>query len=215
MRSHFLRAAGGGTIELTYIGAYGNNSGATTYNFTTASTPIGLAVIALHLDEEGISVTSVTVGGTAASLVASAIGDSGRNAYLYAAEITSPSTSVSVVVSDNPGQCGIGVWSIQNYSSATAVDTESVTGTNSSFSGTVTPTISKNAVIFATTVDVNNEDPITLDSWTNATERYNSELENSRIVSGADTANVATGDLTVTVTLSGSEDYALVGAVWQ
>jgi hypothetical protein len=213
----------GASASVTYITHLEDTSNATTYTFSGAD--IGaeaadrIVVVGVGTETTGgtATVSSVTIGGDAASVAVENGGFNRTFAGLYYLEVPT-GTTADIVVSFSTAseqRCVIGIWNINGASSATPYDTD-IASNNTGASTT-------------TTLDDLNFDDNSVGicvvafgeagsfAWTNASERYDTQTsEGLHSESGADlTQATATTTLDITITHAGvSQVLHMVGASW-
>lgn len=174
------------------------------------SIPIGVAsvdrlvvvAVAGFNSVDARTVTSVTIGGVAATLIENN-SSTLLNAFAYATVPSGTTATIVVTLSGvaNRGQ-GIGVWEIKGLSSTTPLQTGSVVNTTSINFSAATP--GSIAILAATS---NNLAGV---SWTNATGDFDDQT--SVMFGWAGASAILSGPTTISVTRTPS--YRLTGAVW-
>ena len=168
----FLGQAQGNTS--TFINTYSIASALSTYNFTTATIPAGLVAITISSEDPvDTAISSVTIGGVSATQAAefSQTQNGGTVAAIWYAVIGSSTTSVSVSFGVAQLRCGIGVYTIENYLSATPVYTNAVGGSSTTLSIT-TSSISRGSAIIA----VRTSGDVYSHTWSGVTEDYDNQI---------------------------------------
>ena len=194
----------GSNATSTFINSYGIAASQTTYNFTTASLSAGLVVIVVH-SEIGQATsnpsTGVTIGGVTATLAVSAAGGSvGLGAVstdIWYAVIGSSTTSVVVNYGASPFRCGIGVYTVANYTSTTP----SFTGVDASSSSEQVRTVTTDSVSGAIIAGASSGD-IYAHTWSGATENYDEQIGGTGLTgqTGASLSNTIIKAYTICIT---------------
>jgi hypothetical protein len=217
--------ASAATANVTYIGQAGENNGTSFYSFNLSTIPPGLVVIVVHNEDsasdggtEPLSVV-VGVGGTSAQLAVAATSTGApvgiAHVSIWYAVIPGSTTVVSVEYSGNPPlRCGIGVYSIQDYSSSTPVFTDSVTDTALVNTRAInTPVINPGAIIAGHT-----SGDIYSHSWGGTlVENYDERVGGNGLtgMTGASYTTPTSNSYTISTTYaSPSQGTALVAAAW-
>ena len=212
----FLGQAQQGNIATsTFINTYAIGSAISTYNFTTATIPAGLVAITISSeDPSNTAISSVTIGGVSATRAAefSQNFNGGTVGAIWYAVIGSSTTSVSVSFVVAQLRCGIGVYTIENYLSATPVYTNAVGGTSITTSIT-TPSISSGSSIIAvrTTGDLNAH------TWSGVTENYDNRIAGGltgQTGASLDTSTTQTHTIQSTVLSAPAQGTTMAVAVW-
>lgn len=208
-------AAVAAPLALTFLSALNDGTDVTSGNtYTFSSVSLGAAVadrvIIVTLNMEQVTlVTSVTIGGVAATRIASQTDGTGANdrkAEIWAAEVPS-GTSGNIVVTvgtDQSGMCGGVFRKVGGVGGTAASDTATDSGAAGSLSAAITIPAGGAAVA---TMFVGTSASYT---WTGATESYDEFVSGTGSGSGA----IATSSGTVTGTNAGSDGGALVIAAW-
>lgn len=208
----------------TFIGSYGINASQTTYNFTIASISAGLVVVAVHSEENQATSnpsTGVTIGGVTATLAVAAGGDSAGGTSAVASElwyavIGSSTTSVDVTfdAGNGPLRCGIGVYTIADYTSVTP----SFTGTDANSSFNQVESVTTSSVSGAIIAIATSGDTAIPHTWTGATENYDEQIGGTGLSSqtGASLSNTTIQAYTITVTrdTTPTQGTNMAVAVW-
>jgi hypothetical protein len=201
-------------VVVTYIGGTANTSGLTTYTFTDhAIGGPGLIVVGVSHESSTSDISSATIGGLSARIVAQAGGGGvATGAAILSARITSGTTATIVVnFADAPVRCQVNVWRLQHVRSDTehAVDTDAVTAT----------TISTNVDVLqdgaAIGVMTGNDGTVAV-TWAGVTENYDGNIGggNTR-ASGGSLATTATESGRVISATGTSNDRTLATASWR
>lgn len=133
----------------------------------------------------GDTLSSVTIGGVAATIVVQAQGEDEIAAIAIADVPDGATADVVCTFSDTAARAAIGVWSVVGLTSSTPVDTDS--SVSDPASKTLTSVVGGFCIGVASSTD-----DITV-SWTNLTERYDQSLETGgSITSGADSVTTTT-----------------------
>ena len=157
------------------------------------------------------SVSSITVGGSSATVSVSVQANSEQRTELwYIDGVTATSGNIVVTFSGGSGchRCGIGVWAIYNGATGAANDT------GSSTSDPATDTLNISAGGVAIGYAKGGVDPAW--TWTNLTEDFDAEMETSTHHSGASDAFAsAQVSLSITANPSNSSSHSeMVIASW-
>jgi hypothetical protein len=206
------------TAVLTYVTFSGITTDASSYTFTNVDvTSAGLVVLAIHSEASNPnSISSVTINGAAATIAIQQTATIPANSNVLTGiaygRITGTTATVVVNYGNNQGRCLIGVWRINNNNSDTPISTNSssaILGTTLSIN--LTNTSLTNVGVIGET----NGTQATTVSFTNATARYNSAVENLSQAAGGDYTTTTSGTRTITTTFSNStQPITLAGAVW-
>lgn len=207
--------------EITYVTLVGNVTALTTYTFTNISIgEPGLIVVGYHAERTSSTArtfSSATIDGSAATNVVTRAqnGTSSITTGLISRRITSGSTAtISITFSGSQARCRISIWRINNNNSDTAITTSN----NGAASGTglsiTLNSLPKNAVGIAVQTNGTNNTPMT---WTNATERYDSQIGSGTTThaSGADFVTFEPQNITITTShASSAQAIGLTAAAW-
>lgn len=206
------------TAVLNYITFTGITTDASSYAFNNIDvTTAGLVVVAIHSEASNPNtISSVTINGSAATIAIQRTQTIAANsnaltgiAYL---RITGTTATVTVNYNNNQGRCVIGVWRIDSNNSDTPISTDS----SSAISGTtLSINLNNTSLTNVGVIGETNGTQNTTVTYTNATARYNSAVENLTQASGGDYTTTSSGTRTITTTFSNStQPITLVGAVW-
>lgn len=201
---------------LTFQTSAVNSANLTTYTFSAQAIGTAAAdryvIVGISYGNNSATVSSVTIGGVSATSIVVAAGTAGGwgtiGAAIFIANVPTGTTAdVVVTLSAGQNRCGIGVWSATGMSGTTA----SATNSSSASPGSASITIPTGGFGIAVASIAENSAPLV--SWTNATERYDSDVEaGSFVQSGADTSS--SGSVTITATYSAASGPILVMAAW-
>lgn len=208
-------------VTTTYITNAINTSSLTQYTFSNIDVgTTGLIVVVIGTETPGTVapvITSVTIGGTNASSVASFANSdivSSTTSAMYSVNNLSGTISVVVNVQSAPSRLGIGVYKIENAISTTASATGTVglTTAETSLSTTL-----NNLEVGSTIIAVYTHGDIYTFTWTGVTEDFEAPGLTNTGFSGASINNVS-GNVTVSVSHvagSGNQAVSLVAAAWR
>jgi hypothetical protein len=200
---------------LNYEDYQGSGANSTSYTFSsmgigTADADRKVLAVFATFDTATIVVSSVTIGGVSASLVASNVfSDTERGIYVYEASVPT-GTTADVVVNFTATQITVACATYSAIGlSMTPDNTDSDEGSSSSSLSATVTRVNGGAVlavgwsIFASDI-----------SWTGVTEDLAPQFpEGDRIFSTASLASVGTSSLAITETLTGSANDDLLLAV--
>lgn len=212
----FLGQAQQGDATSTFINSYGIAASQTTYNFTTASIPAGLVVVTVSNEENGDNtVSSVTIGGVSATQAAAFYQNqtSGTGSSIWYAVIGSSTTSVDVSFGNAPIRCGIGVYTIENYTSATPVYNNAVQGPTASTLSITTSSISSGSAIIA----VRTSGAGYSHTWSGVTEDYDNQIGGGltgQTGASLDTSTTQTHTIESVEDSPGGQGTTMAVAVW-
>lgn len=211
------RAAGIATAVLTYIGTLTSASNLTTYTFTAASIGAArtnrLVVLAVQgLTTTGRTISSVTIGGNAASVAASSASNNSQSG-LYYLNVTSGTTAdIVVTFSGSNSRCTVHVYTITGLKSFTPVGADATVSTSST-SLNRTIAISKGGCAIG--VAWVGFSPSTI-TWTNLTKDSGVTNEVQQFSSASASGMAENAGLTITAAGSGSAGPAsLAVASWR
>lgn len=187
-----------------------------TYTFAdraigTASSTRLVVVGVVAVNNAGIDISGVTIGGSAGTLVAKdASGETVSG--LYQRVVTSGTTAEIVVTASTTGQaCGIAVWAIDDYSSSTATDTDANNGADPM---TDLLNVSAGGVALAVAGCVGGDSA----SWTGLSEDVDSVFNGSNGIFTAASSSFATAqtNLTIGPDFAGSNNnQSIAMAAWR
>ena len=188
------RVAPGGPVTATYQTATSSATDLSSYSF--ASQPIGTAsgsrrvVVAIGWAAAGaVTLSSVTIGGVSASIDADSGNANGNRRVYFASAVvpTGTTATVAITLSGTVVRLGIGVWTLSGGS-----PTGQTAAVINADAGTLTVTTSVDDVVLAAGFLSHTSNSVTT-TWTNATERYDAQIENVfNAHSGADTIATTT-----------------------
>jgi hypothetical protein len=203
-----------GQVAVTYLQATSSASDATSYTFSSQN--IGTAssdrdiVVAFHSRLAGSvnPTVTVTVAGESATTHVS-IRNAAANTILVGiakVRVTSGTTG-DVVVNFNgvtSSRCGIGMWHVTGAATGAPYDSDSSTASPPS----ATIDVPDDGVIIAAATNGN----AATTTWTNATERYDAQMESVTPYSGADATHASAASVTVTATFTSAlqEAFAII-----
>ena len=204
------------SATVTYIGGTNNTSTSNTYTFTNASIGgPGLIVLACQAEgdnSEDVSLSSVTVGGSSATIHTN---QAARSFVGIASFRVASGTTATVVVNytagTTPSRMRLSVYRIQDNVSDTPVQTLTNYSASSRTSASLAFNSANDAVgVFGAT----HEQGSGTFTWTNATERFDTIVSSGTAFTGA-TRDLSTATVTVTATVSASRIVGLSGALWR
>ena len=211
--------AGGDPVEFTYRGFVSDTSNGPNYTFTVPSgVPSNCLMIVAAGHEDCGEILSLTGGGYTWTLVArsgrTGTASNGDECAIFAAEITTPPSSVTLN-NDNGGlRANASFYSIINHSSATPVSTD---GNNSSNVTTRTATLNNlqgGDVMIAYTLQA---EPGVI-TYSGLTRDFNDTTteNNSTFSSGSDYKTAGSNSQTITTTFDGGNDFmCIAAAAWR
>jgi len=205
-------------LRLTHTAASGANASA--YTFSTVAigeaTADRLVIVVVHDSEADASAgdppSSVVIDGTNGTIHESGVGTgSNSSTCSIASRLVTVGTAITVVVNwpDAQVRCGISVYTLKGYLSATPVATNSAISTTASVSVTMDVTATQIGVIGV--ADAKDTTGIV---WTNAIEQNDQPIETSDRMSSA-LLMPGSGNITRTATASAAGELAMAGAVWE
>lgn len=206
------RNAGGGTVAISYLGNYYTNATQSSYTFpglnTGAAAANRIIWVTLTVRDTGAGdmASSLTVDGSAATLVISTNNTSGGNssqAYLW--QVALPSGTSGDVVVTFPGtvlRCRIGIYRVTGQSGVN-FDADIVSGTSLSMSvnGSTSGALIACAITSAATSF----------TWSGVDEDFDVSANTSTMTAGSD-ATPLSGANTITPTAVASASMAAVAA---
>jgi len=207
---------GGSNATSTFINSYGIAASQTIYNFTTASIPPGLVAITISSELSGVNtVSSVTIGGVSAVQAAAFYQNqsSATGSSIWYAIIGSSTTSVVVNYGTSPLRCGIGVYTIENYTSATPVYNNAVQGPNATTLSITTSSIGSGSAIIA----VRTSGDIYTHTWSGVTEDYDNQIGGGltgQTGASLNTSTTQTHTIQSVGDTAGSQGTTMAVAVW-
>lgn len=219
--SYGLGAAAPAPVEVTYRGTVSDTNSGTTFTFSTpAAVPSNCLLVVCCSHEQAHNITGLSGGGYTWTEVAStgafgAADPGGDEAAIFAAEITTPPSSVTLT-------CGGGVasgfranatfYSIINHTSATPVATDSSSGSDTSRSVTLSNLSGGDAVI-AYAMHQDGGDI----SFSGTTLDHSSNVSNSTtFASGSEYNGDGTTSQSIQATFNGNSGaMLLVAAAWR
>ncbi|MGE0659800.1 MAG: hypothetical protein AB7O63_09915 [Reyranellaceae bacterium] len=210
-------AAGPAGRSYSYNGYYESTSNASSRTFSGCN--IGAAatgrVVVVCAQSTGVGVTditSVTIGGNAASLAAKYT-DAGNNVAIgiWYLQVDAGTTADIVVTNSGTGsRHNIHVYSLYDLDSGTPADTDAQAANSTSVSNTLTRASGGGIAIGV----ANANSSSTSFTWTNLGEDQDATTESTRRVSAASDDDGGSGDLTITATITVTANVYLVSAVW-
>lgn len=168
----FVRKKRASTISATFINQYYDPTDLTTYTASAVNLNYDKIIAVVHGSNIAGNPSSVTINGTAATLIIGATGGSAHNCSIWAADIT-PTASGNIVVVWSAGiaRFSVGWYGVTGLTTITATDTGSGT-TGSSFSDTLTTVAGGFIIIGATPGYINTAGNVTF-SGTGLSQDYN------------------------------------------
>lgn len=196
----------------SFVGFTGFTNDASSYS-ATAITDTGLIVIGLHCENVGsTTINSVTVNGSSAT-DARTLSLSRVTTGLYYFRTNSTTNNIVVTYSNTQIRAGISVWNLYGTTSDTPIETRINYQTSAPYTTDLDFREYKpnNVGIAIQSNQVGN----IFTTYTNATERYDGDVEVGATFSGADfiTPSVYVNPYLVTTTWSTGQGF-LVGAIW-
>lgn len=167
-----------GIPRATYLGRLSSASGLTTYNLGNISVPANGILVALvgSRAASARTISSVSLGGAAATVVGSTTNlDVAGIAYV---EVSAGNNNVTVVFSGAMNRCGVDLFLITGYKSATPTSTSATSSSSTSTTYTLTLNYNKNSVGVYTRY----HNGISA-TWSGATEDADAELDTGAIMS--------------------------------
>lgn len=197
------------------------DSGTATASYTFSNVAIGgpgLIVVAVQ-SEGGINfnnnLSSATIGGVTATLVSNTVVNYAYSGIISAVITSGTTATITLSFVNSQNRCAIGVWRIQNYSSATAITSGNASTIDNSTGNTVTlSSLPSGAVVVAGYVLGSQNIRVT---WTNITERYDRDIASSNTgASGGDSVTTSSGNFSVSTSNATSlQTTVLAAAAWQ
>lgn len=176
---------GGAAIEATYHGAVENITNTNSSNFSVpASVPDNCLLVVCLGHEGGNSINALTGGGYTWTLVRGATQFGSSDAAIYAAEVTTAPTTITMSTGQNTFRSAAQFYSIVNYSSATAVNAQNNGGASTSSDSVTLTGIQEGDAMIAFCAHSN----VGTTTWTGVTENYDSNTSenNSTFTGGFD-----------------------------
>lgn len=210
--------SGGVNPKMQFINSYVDPNNFTTYTFSSVSfgEPTNRSLVVVYVsghDQNSRSISSVTIGGVAATEVtASSAGI--MCGGLYQAYVSGASGDVVVTFSGECDAAGVGVWALYDLQSTTA----SSAASNASTSTSVAVNVNTLANGFLIAGGAARTGTTRTYSWTNATERFDATYTGSNSGhTGADfDTTTAETPRAITVTASGSISRIVISsAFWK
>lgn len=189
----------GGVASYTYNAKYVSTTDASSYTFSTSN--IGTAatgryvVVAVSIGAGSLpSVTGVTIGGNAASIIGAASSNTNTGTVFYGLTVNTGTTADIVVsLSGAAVCCGIATYSLYGLSSTTPVDTKQ----SSANPGSASVTTSNGGVLIVVAA---NAGALSTYTWTGGpSEDFDDTIEASTAVSYSGASQTTTG-ATVSIT---------------
>ena len=192
-----------------------NKSGGGTYTFTsvaigTAATDRLVVVGAMTGAGDVQTITGITIGGNAATIVKNQTGGDNAEASIGTYNLASGTTTTVVVTfADNPSGCGIGVWAI--YDANHTVSDTGGAADSSTLSDSLT--VPAGGVVIAVVAQGGNPATVT---WTDpGTENFDALIDAGLCHSGASEVYAdAQAPLTVSCAPSTSDYNCMACATW-
>lgn len=217
--SHALRAVRK-VPSVSYITTIDNATDLTTYTFTAANIGgPGLIVVAAHTERSGtVTISSASIGGVSSTInrqeTSTLTGGVCVCGGLFSSVITSGSTAdIVITFSAQVLRCGIAIYRITDYTSATPVDTIGQTNTTASgLSGDINNVRRNDVIIGAYVTGVTQ-----LVTWSNITERYDQSIGGEATQeSGGDAISTVNNSYTISTShTSSNQGLVLLGAAWR
>lgn len=202
--------------SLFYVNRYIITTNTTTYTFSSCDLGVVSAdrrvIVGAHMyGSAGRSLSSATINGVSATELTSDTSNQANSVLLIAAVPTGATGDIVLTWSGSCAGSAVSVW----YATGLTSDTPVATATNLSLSAPTSgslSTVDGGFAVGCATVRYN-DGTLRTHSWTNATEQYDAELENT----GTDGASisgayVATTGSSVTITDTFSTASAVGGA---
>ncbi len=184
------------TPTLSFITSSTTSANNTTYTFsalsmgTAASDRYIVATVHGH-HASSIVMTSATIGGVAATILAQNYATTIIMAYLP----TGTTADVVVTFSGLEGRCSVSIYSLTGRALGYIVDTETSQFTTATGSVTVVPTHTNCVIVAATTFESSSSV-----TWTNATEAFDALSESGTVHSSAYVNTPVSSNLTISST---------------
>lgn len=204
-----------GEFSCTYIGTTTLTTNLTTYTFSGvsigAADPTRLVVVGVAaICGAFASVNSGTIDGSAATVVVAAGATRYSPTAILSRVVPSGTTcDITVTLSTTGEHCSIHVWSIVNYGSATATDTDAV-NTGPATSVTATLDIPANG----TAVYAHAHGDTSATSWTSASEVNDATVETRRHASGQKDVTTALSAHAESASWTTNATGGISGASW-
>lgn len=212
-------AGGAEPPSISYITSTFDDTNLTTYTFSSvsfgASAGRSLVIVGVSGRQgSNIQVSSVTIGGSSATLITRSDSDNACTG-IYAAAATGTSGNVVVTFSGGADAAAIGVWAAYNLKSTTAFaafSDRAATGATSLPGDVNTPA---NGIVVS--VGSINSSTLRTVTWTGVTERYEGAFASTRTYTGGDfTTTVAETPRSIYYTASGTtNNIAISSASWE
>ncbi len=197
------------TPTLSYRTNATDNTDASTYTFAAAD--IGTAasdryVVVGFAARNQATITSITVGGIAATLV-KLQGNTDVAALYIAAVPTGATADIVVTLPGTALRAGIGVWALYGLSASGAAE---ATAASTAATADLSLTVTAGAIVIG---QAYNDAGLSF-AWVGLTENFDAQLEASNSYSGASVV-AAGGALTITATMGGAGNHAAVSAAFK
>jgi len=226
---HGLRAAAGRqarVVSLEYTHTAESVTNATSYTFNTVNIGTATAdrlVVVVAMGSAGASgrtISGITIDGTAGSSVVTQGNSSASNDPIcfIAQRVVTSGTSISVVVAcggNTFNRMAIAVYTLKDYQSSTAVDTDQTLYSSSTNTATATLDLSSGGVaIYGAQTNGNRTS-----SWSSASEnvdaQYSGETSTYTAANKTNTSTTTADVETVTWSSGGPQTSAIVAASWR
>lgn len=214
-----LRGGHGGAkpIAAQFGGSAFNGNSQSSYTFSgmdfgvESDRSFVVVTVAGRENESNRSISSVTIGGVAASAIVS-VGGYPIPAGIYLASPSGTSGSIVVNFSNSVVEATVAVYSIYFAKSSSALDTASATTT--SLSGSVDVNAEKGGVVIAFSKNLSNS--VRTATWSGITEQFDENTDNNSSHSGGLGITDNETPRTVSIVWSGSiARQAVVAASWR
>lgn len=201
-------------MAISYNTTLTNTSDLTTYSMgnVTATQSCLLVVAVIGRVVGGATVSSVSIGGSAASLVVATTSAEIPMA-MYAREVSSGSQAISVTFSTGSLRCIAIAWEVTDYNSATASDTDlnfTAGGSSGSTSRNITLDFPTNGMAIYANAHSSGENTV----FGAATENIDTFVESALQIAGANKTASGAGN-TETISWATTANASSVGAVWE
>lgn len=204
-----------GGIEATYHGSVENTTDTNSSNFSVpASVPDNCLLVVCLGHEGGNSINGLTGGGYTWTEVVGAVQFGSSDAAIYAAEVTTAPTTITMSTGQNTFRSAAQFYSIVKYSSATAVDTGRNGGASTSSDNLTLTGIQEGDAMIAFCAHSN----VGTTTWTGVTKNYdtNTSENNSTFTGGFDYTGSGVTSQFISASLTASAGaMCLVAAAWR
>lgn len=199
-------------IDVTAATTFNFSAKAFSFSTAAAGRQIVVAINAPRVGGTGGTISSVTIGGVAASLVVGINNTSDGNTSrteMWVATVPSGTTGTISVTVNSGGAARVTVYAL--YNASTSVPTGTAIGSSTASNGTDTLDIVANGVAIAASIDAIGT---TSTAWTGLTEDLDTVLSSGGVTSASAEFATAQSGLTITATNTAPAVPAFVCAAW-